>query len=174
DGLWLITSKEFFDAGKIRRGLRHEGFERKEAVQQCAELLLDRCILGADHSTSNQHGLEANFAHGAHDTDCVRREARNVNDVWIGGLDRSHDRSEVDRIGGKAAIVNHLEPVFLNPYTRADRGGLRKFRIGNRNSHGFWLRIQRYGDVEEALHESHISVGPERENLEILVVAKLL
>src|SRR5262249_44850092 len=121
DGLRLVAAEEFFDPRKVRRRLGNKGFERHKSVSKGAELLLNRGILGPAHSPTDQRRFEAGFPDRTHDPDRVRRKAGDVNYVWAGPLDRSHDRSEVDLVRREAAIVNDLEIILLGPMPGADR-----------------------------------------------------
>ena len=111
------------------------------------------------------------FVGGADDADGVRRIGGDEDDVGIECLHRAHDRRVVGRGRRIFLVEDQVEAAdLLDALPRAVGGVLGKFGVGGDDRHRLRPRRGRGGELEEAVGEGLLRLGPGRQHREVLVV----
>src|SRR5215469_4812127 len=169
----LIPLHELRRAAEIHLVDRKPEVIVDEAVEQRAELGLDRGRLQPDHATADHLWLVADLVDRAYESDRVRRIGEDGDDVRIGRLDSSDDRREVGGRRRIALVVDDLEAGRFDVRARAFRGVDREFGIGCRDRDRLRLRVLRNGGFKETLARRYLRGRPQRDHGEVFRIVEL-
>src|SRR6266851_4291406 len=170
----LIFLQELHRARKLHGRRRNPGLVVDDAVEQRAELGLERGRLQADHGAADHLRLEADLVDRPHHADRVERIGADDGEIRIGRLHGAHDGAEIGLRRRIVAVVDDFQPGRLGVLVRAVGSVARELGIGPDDRHRLRLGVLGHRYVEEALGERRLRVGPGRNHDEIFRIVELL
>src|ERR1017187_2938310 len=168
--LLLVDLEKLLDAGKIRGRRGHVEFIAQHIVHHWTKLLLQLCILQADHSAAEYARLQFLLVRSTNDPGGIRWIGSNKDNFRVSCLDRADDRSEFHLVGWIATVVNDLQTVFLRIFARSqdhvtgELGERADYRDGHR------LGFHCHRSLEKTFRCRSASSGPVRQHLEVFVI----
>ena len=137
DGALGIDLEKLLGAGVIHARFRQPGVVVDDAVEQRPQIPHHGGELQADHAAAENLDVIADpdLVHGTQNAGRIRRVGRDIDDIGLGGLERTNDGRELDRVRRIGLIEDDGQVALLGDIAGGQRQVLGKLLIGREQRH---------------------------------------